>query len=316
MSLPACHDIREQLDLYTARECDEAAARAVGEHLARCPDCARAHDQLRELLGLLDLHFQEPDRLRRLHDRLRAEDARRGVRRQPVVRRVSALAALVLLTFTLSWWSGSVVRHSPGDTAGTLALSIRRAPGPERAPAVAMVRGNPQAREQPYILDLGGGTPEELTRRLRADEGSDRLPPPPAVNLTLVLRNTGHRPLRVAVGGETTELRLVLQGPGVVRVRARAQVVPEQLAPGVVTVLPGRELTLQVPRLIEGSRDGVRYVYWTRPGDYTLTVHYRLAVAPAPAGARRAVIPGRAEKDFGSVELAAGPMAFPVQAGP
>jgi hypothetical protein len=313
MTPPTCHEIRERLELYAAGECDAAAARAVRQHLAGCADCARAHDRAREMLGLLDLHFREPDGLRRLYGRLRAEAPRRG-RWQPAVRRLAALAALVLLTFGLSWWSGALVRRSPEDGSTTLALALRSETRALAPPGVAMVRGQSEPGE--YVLDLKGATPEEFARRLRADAGTDRLPPPLAVHLGLMLRNTGRRPLRVAVGDSATELRLMLSGPGVVRVPAPVRHVRTLGMPRVVTVLPGKEFTLPVSRLADVAGDDGHYLYWTRPGEYTLTVRGRLAVAPAPPGSPRVDVPGWPKREFGWVALTNAPITLHVRAAP
>jgi hypothetical protein len=314
MTPPTCQEIREQLDLYAAGECDAAAARAVREHLAGCADCARVHDRAREMLGLLDLHFREADGLRQLYGRLGSEAPRRRRRWQPAVQRVAALAALVLLTFGLSWWSGALVRRSPEDGAATLALALRSETRALAPPGVAMVRGQSEPGE--YVLDLKGATPEEFARRLRADAGTDRLPPPPEVHLGLVLRNTGSRPLRVAVGDSATELRLVLSGPGVVRVPAPVRHIRTRGMPRVVTVMPGKEFMLPVSRLADVAEADGHYLYWTRPGEYALTVRGRLAVAPAPPGSPHVDVPGWPHREFGWVGLASAPTTLHVRAAP
>jgi hypothetical protein len=95
----SCDEVRAQIDLYAAGEGDEPARAAIGRHLTRCPGCARAHEEAQQLLGLLDLRFQEPRRLERLRDRIEAEARPRPARARLIrfPRQLAALAAMLLL---------------------------------------------------------------------------------------------------------------------------------------------------------------------------------------------------------------------------
>src|SRR5262245_33955104 len=104
MSALSCPEVEPLIDLHAAGECDAATGAAVRAHLAACPDCARAHEEARQLQALLDVHHRAPAGLRRLEQRLREEDRRRGrTRLLPLGHRVAAVAALVLLTVGLAW---------------------------------------------------------------------------------------------------------------------------------------------------------------------------------------------------------------------
>src|SRR5439155_21220681 len=97
MSPLTCPDVEARLDLYAADECDPAEADAIRRHLAHCPRCVAACDEARQLVGLLDLRLQEPERLSRLEARLAAAEGapRRRVLRFPAgLRHVAALAAM------------------------------------------------------------------------------------------------------------------------------------------------------------------------------------------------------------------------------
>jgi hypothetical protein len=290
MNSLTCHDVEARLELYAAGECDEPARTAIAQHLAGCPACTRAKDEAERLAGLLDLRFRETDGLRRLHARLEGEGKRRSrsLRFAPVVGRVAALAALLLLTVGLLW---SIRPGWPLDERGreepvaVALLSLDRslmeqtaevkAPGPERLPA----RGHDdvRAKELTFTLDLGGKTPDAFRRQLREAAGTDRLPLPPAVNLGLEFRNATNREVRIWVGGDTSELQLDLQGPGAVSVAARSGLDEAFLTQKAVKLAPHQPYTLPIKHLVYGTRGAVRYAYWTEPGEYTLTARYKAA---------------------------------------
>ncbi len=135
MSVLTCPEVEELIDLHAAGACDAAAAAAVRAHLAACPDCARAHREAERLQGLLDVHYQAPAALRRLHERLDTEAAPRrlGARGFPRAQRIAALAALVLLTLGLTWLMG------PAGSGG-----LPRGPAnlPERAGTASVPGGD------------------------------------------------------------------------------------------------------------------------------------------------------------------------------
>ncbi len=100
-----CREAEESLELFALGECPRPLADAVAAHVADCPACRRSLTRVRQLLGLIDLHYQEPERLRRLFDRLGAED-RPGMLRKRVLhfpRQLASLAALLLIALGLGW---------------------------------------------------------------------------------------------------------------------------------------------------------------------------------------------------------------------
>jgi ferric-dicitrate binding protein FerR (iron transport regulator) len=146
MSPLTCHEVEERIDLCAVGECDAAEQAAVQAHLAHCPACALAYREALQLAGALDLHFQGPERLQRLEDKLEAE---RRPRRRPLIlpypRRVAALAALVLLTFGLQF-----LAWPPRESSGPgMALDIPRAgrEGPDNK-VVAAFPGRENAPEK------------------------------------------------------------------------------------------------------------------------------------------------------------------------
>jgi hypothetical protein len=300
MTTITCAGVREQLELFALGECDARTQRAIDKHLADCPACAAELAEVRQLIDLVDLHEQAPDRLERLHDILADEARPREIRRLRsrlvrFPRQVAALAAALLLTLGLTRLAGPLAED--GDTWGvTLVVAGRRdmgeaigkvpeANGAAEKVALAMKQGD---RTLHYRLDLGGVSPAAFRRRLQEAEGTDRLPPPPKVDLTLALHNRSARSVEIQVGAEESELTLDLRGPGAVTVRTRDPLGQPFLTRQRVRVEPGGSFFLPLPRLVFGAPGNVRYAYWTEPGHYTLTITYRAVVTPSP---RQAVSP-------------------------
>jgi hypothetical protein len=280
-----CPEVAEQIDLYAAGECAGADRLAIRRHLEGCPACAQTHEEARHLQGLLDLRLQEADRLRRLRQRLEAEDVPRLLplpKRLSFSRQAAALAALLLLTIGLSWWTMPGPR--PEQTGG-LGFAVALVDAPSRAVPGVMAKDIPQAageaqapKHRTYILDLGGKTPEAYRQQLRAAAEANQLPPPPEVNLALEVRNTTDREMLLWPGSDGTELKLDLRGPGLVRFAMQGEAAPF-LTPEKIRLAPGESHSVPIPRLIDGSLGRLRSLFWTEPGVYTLTVHYRVLVS-------------------------------------
>jgi hypothetical protein len=252
MSPMSCPDVEARLDLYAADECDPAETEAVRRHLAHCPRCAAACDEARQLVGLLELRLQEPERLSRLEIRVakEAQPRRRVLRFPPALRRVAALAAMLILTAgPVGWLTRGL---PPAEFSGRLAVSLQQEQ--ERGPA-AMVAP---------AVDVPRAAPKEM----------------PAVHLTLELRNTTDRPMRVWVAGPPTELRLELRGPGARSAPAKAATEP--IADSVV-LRPGESHFVHVTSLTDGRRSW----FWTEPGDYTLTAEFTTRAEVAGLGTRQ-----------------------------
>ncbi len=290
MSL-SCAEVEGRIDLYAAGECDAATGAAVARHLTRCRACARTYRGAQQLLGLLDVRHQEEERLRRLRSRIEAEGRRKAApaRVLPFLRRAAALAALVVLTFGLSRTMDTGL--SPSAAGVEVVLSLRHvdqgfealAPargGHERAPKAPGARLAFDASGRP---DLRGDSPAEFRRELLAGARTGRPASPPSVSLELEVRNTGEREKTLWVGGG--ELELDLRGPGVLRVPAPDKLPQSFMAEEKLTLKPGERRALPVTRLAAGARGRVNYLYWTEPGEYTLTARLRTAVSTGPEGA-------------------------------
>src|SRR5262249_7570636 len=159
--------------------------------------CASTYAESRRLIGLLDLTSNEAG-LARLRERIEQEDRhmRRRLFFSPHVRRVAALAALVLLTVGLLWVQPRPER-SASEPELQLALMI---PGRRQelksAPAVEVGPIHDKAEERSgsdaVVLTLPmEATGDAMRRELDQAQRAGKLPPPPAVPLLLALRNTG-----------------------------------------------------------------------------------------------------------------------------
>ena len=295
MSDWTCEQVEDSLDLYAAGEADAPTLAAVARHLRDCPRCQESQRQAQQLIGLLDQRFQEPDRLQRLWGRLEAERKPTPVILRPMVWRAAALAASVLAAFGLSGWLGLAGGFSPPrvQVAAVVQPPLAAPSGVE----AMMVRTNPASKAMDATqaageatlelpLDLGGKATAEFRRDVHAAAGTDRLPPPPAVDLALEVHNAGREVLPLRFGDERTELTLDLQGPGVLDMPA-AGAAPPLAGLGVVHLAPGETYRVSIRRLAYGSRGAVRYLYWTAPGEYKLTITLRAPMEADPLAGTR-----------------------------
>jgi len=123
-----CSEVEAQIELLAAGECDEPTSSAIREHLAGCPLCAEAFRSAQQLLGLLDLRFQETERLERLQQRLAAEQVpvvQSKARKLPFLRRAGALAAMLLVAVGLFLWLRPGPSSGPGNK-GDGDLAVRK----------------------------------------------------------------------------------------------------------------------------------------------------------------------------------------------
>lgn len=96
--------------------------------------------------------------------------------------------------------------------------------------------------------------------------------PPPEVSLTLELRNTGDKEIAVTASGDPFVVLLDLQGPGAVTAVLQ-RVFTREFRMGRREVLaPGANVKIPLNSLAFGFRGRSNAAYWTRPGEYKLTV--------------------------------------------
>jgi hypothetical protein len=280
-----CHEAQEQLDLLAAGECDRPTQQAIERHLATCRSCAASYAESQRLLGLLELHWNTagPQRLR---ERIEHE-ARRPRRRAvvlPFANRAAALAAMLLVMLGLSWvapsWQtpdGLGVEVAARGRSGMVGAFGQ----PQVGPVPEVAKGTEFAeKSRPAVVVLPDGEKgEAFRRRLRQAARAGKLPTPPAVPLSLTLKNSGPRPVTVRLGDAVEELELDVRGEGVVRLPAARVAAPEVLRARTFVLAPGEQYVFPIERLIAGARGRLEYIYLTEPGKYVLTARWRVTVS-------------------------------------
>jgi RNA polymerase sigma factor (sigma-70 family) len=176
---------------------------------------------------------------------------------------------------------------------------------PEGAPLEARL----VAKQDTYTLDRGGKSAEEYAQQVRDAAKRGAPLPTPRVELTLELRNTGDKEIKILVGGDGSDVMLDLQGPGAVSVQLLTPSTLEYRASDIVAIAPGKSHVLPLSNLSFGHRVTSDLAYWTKPGDYTLTATYHTAISPTPKGAQKApsFLP-----DFGHVAATSAPIKLKV----
>jgi hypothetical protein len=146
-------------------------------------------------------------------------------------------------------------------------------------------------------------TPAELKKL--AEEGG-QMPKPPEVDLKVVVKNTGDRPLRVWHRGDPVVLSLELKGDGAVNVEPQLAFTTEFRIPEAVEVPPGKTIEFPVKSLTGGFRGLSKYSYWTKPGEHELVATLKTGVNPIPKGAKE-------QDGFGLVTLTSAPFKIKVE---
>jgi hypothetical protein len=140
-------------------------------------------------------------------------------------------------------------------------------------------------KKDAYAWDAGGKTPKEFQKQLdeiaAAMKKNPRppitLPNPPKVELTLQVVNTGKEDVTVYVGGDPNVYTLELKGPGVRDFMGELALTADFRLPKGITLAPGKSYDIPITQLKDGFRGVSRNVYWTEPGEYTLTATYQLS---------------------------------------
>jgi hypothetical protein len=128
-----------------------------------------------------------------------------------------------------------------------------------------------------YVLDLGGKTPEEFHEHVtKAEKTRGVMPTPPLVDLILEIRNKGSKKVTAYVDGPNAQLTLELKGPGALSAKIKQDGVSTTDAADTVTLAPGRSYSIPIKQLKVGTVLEPQYLYWTKPGEYTLSATLQL----------------------------------------
>jgi hypothetical protein len=140
------------------------------------------------------------------------------------------------------------------------------------------------AAKTTYTLDLDGKTGEEFRQILKGLKGN--FPRAPAVELTLELKNTSDKAVKIWIGGDPTRLNLDLTGKGAVSVDAQRIFSRIFYRPKELEIPAGKIHQIKITALQYGFRGVARRAYWTEPGDYQLSASFVTAINPAPKGVK------------------------------
>lgn len=179
----------------------------------------------------------------------------------------------------------------------------KKAEGPKAEPKGTPLELSISAKKSEYGLDTGGLTPAEYKKQVEqalSPKSRLRPPPPPKVDLTVELKNTGDKPVQVWHRGDPVVLELDLKGKGAVNGMPPVAMTLEFRLPEAVELAPGKTISFPVKSLTSGFRGMSKYSYWTMPGEYQLIAKLKTGMQPAPKGAK--------EMDgFGVVTLTSAP---------
>lgn len=157
-----------------------------------------------------------------------------------------------------------------------------------------------------YTLTPNLSGPEAAKRIQNAVKAGGRPPAAPAVELTVVIKNTSDKPVSVWVKGDSVTLDLELKGKGAVNVAPRLAFTTDFRLPMAVEIGPGKAHELPVKALVSGFRGASKFSYWTAPGEYELVAKLKTGMQPAPKGAKDF-------DGFGVVTLTGAPLKITVE---
>jgi hypothetical protein len=147
------------------------------------------------------------------------------------------------------------------------------------------------ANKAAYTWDGGGKTPAEYRKMLedfaaQAKKGGLGSTPPqaPAVDLTLKIVNVGKEEVTAFFGGDPNVWTFTLKGPGVFTMPNTGAFTLELRMPKGQPLKPGDSIEIPVKKLMDGHRGAGRLLYWTEPGEYTLSATYTLSDAKGRKG--------------------------------
>ena len=147
------------------------------------------------------------------------------------------------------------------------------------------------AKKDTVSIDLGGKTPKEYYKALadlaeQINKGGFGARPPraPEVDLTLSVVNRSKEEMTIHVGGDPNVYVFEVKGPGVVTMRNPIAFTADFRLPRAVTLAPGKSFDIPVRQLMDGMRGASRLLFFTEPGEYTLTAAYQLSDARGGKG--------------------------------
>jgi hypothetical protein len=187
-------------------------------------------------------------------------------------------------------------------------LTLRADEKKDEKPADLPVKAKLVAKTSTYKLDLGGKTADEFRTFLKENLGTGKLPPAPAVELTLELTNTSDKDVQIWTRGDPVTVTLDLKGPGAETVTPRQAFTRIFHVPVPMTLAPGKTFSVPITSLSHGFRGIAQRSYWTAPGEYKLSATFNTGLNPAPADSKPDA------NGFGRAAIRSEPIAVKVEA--
>src|SRR5262249_50135738 len=177
---------------------------------------------------------------------------------------------------------------------------------PEGTPLELSITG----KTTKFTFDTGGLTQAEFKKKIEdatKKKPIGRPPAPPTVDLTVEIKNTSDKPVKVWTKGDPVVLTLELKGTGAVNAEVLSPMTREFRIPEAVEIEPGKTASIAVKSLMSGIRGATQYSFWTEPGEYELVAKLKTGMNPAPKGAKEGM------HGFGVVTLTSAPLKLTVE---
>lgn len=143
-----------------------------------------------------------------------------------------------------------------------------------------------KAIKKTYTLDLGGKTAAEFLKMLeqagKPGGVGGPLPKPPAVDLQLVVSNTGKENIDFWYKGDPVEILLDVKGPKAKTIQPPLAFTLEFRLPEFHTLKPGAKFVFPINALSFGHRGTSMWAYWLEPGEYTIAAQLKTGLRPPP----------------------------------
>jgi hypothetical protein len=165
-----------------------------------------------------------------------------------------------------------------------------------------------KSRKDTYTLDRGGKSAAEYLELIKNTNKGGDVFPPPEVDLTVEVRNTGNKEITFWTAGDPLKLMLELKGPSAYNTMLPFAFRTELRLPKGTAFGPGKSHTFKLSSLRFGFRGASHAAYWTEEGEYTLGATLETGVSPIPRDAKEYQF----DKTYGLVTLSSAPIKVKV----
>jgi hypothetical protein len=193
---------------------------------------------------------------------------------------------------------------------GLAAADEKKADKPKAEPEGTPLELSITGKATKYTLDTGGLSHADYKKKIEdatKKKSIGRPPAPPTVDLTVEIKNTSDKPVKVWTKGDPVVLTLELKGKGAVNADVLGPMTLEFRIPQALEIEPGKTASIAVKSLRSGMRGLTHYSFWTEPGEYELVAKLKTGVNPAPKGAKEGM------DGFGVVTLTSAPLKLTVE---